>query len=103
MRVVYVQYASDPIVFFEPTMFYRKPAWLESPRGPDVSPSLRWYPVITALQIGIDVILATEVPRGFGHNYSAANYIDAWIAVTEPPGWTAEAITELKARFHERE
>ena len=103
MRVVYVQYASDPIVFFEPSMFFIKPAWLKSPRGPDVSPSLRWYPVVTALQIGIDVILATEVPRGYGHNYAAANYIDAWVAVTAPPGWDTESIEALRAWFSSRE
>ena len=103
MRVVYVQYASDPIVFFEPSMFFVKPNWLKSPRGPDVSQSLRWYPVVTALQVAIDVVLATEVPRGFGHNYAAANYIDAWVAVTEPPGWEPESIRELQAWFSRRE
>jgi uncharacterized membrane protein len=103
MRVVYVQYASDPIVFFEPSMFFIKPGWLKAPRGPDVSPSLRWYPVVTALQIGIDVILATEVPRGFGHDYAAANYIDAWVAVTQPPGWDPDSIKALQAWFSSRE
>lgn len=103
LRVVYVQYASDPIVFFEPSMFFVKPAWLDAPRGPDVSPSLRWYPVVTALQVGIDIILATEVPRGFGHNYGAANYIDAWVEVTEPPGWDTESIRSLKDWFSRRE
>ena len=103
MRVVYLQYASDPIVFFEPLMFFRKPDWLKSPRGPDVSPSLRWYPVITALQVGIDIILATEVPRGFGHHYAAANYVDAWITVTEPSDWTDDTVMALKQWFHQRE
>ncbi len=84
-------------------MFFRKPDWLKSPRGPDVSPSLRWYPVITALQVGIDVILATEVPRGFGHNYAAANYVDAWITVTEPSDWTDDTVMALKQWFHQRE
>jgi uncharacterized membrane protein len=105
VRVVYLQYASDPIVFFEPTMFFRRPAWMSAPRGPDISPALRWYPVVTALQIGVDVMVAAEVPRGFGHNYAASNYIDGWIAVTEPPGWDAETLAELKrtfARFEER-
>jgi uncharacterized membrane protein len=103
LRVVYLQYASDPIVFFEPSMLLRAPAWMAAPRGPDVSPALRWYPVVTALQIGIDVLLATEVPRGFGHNYAASNYIDAWLAVTEPQGWTADALTRLKQVFQQRE
>jgi len=103
LRVVYLQYASDPIVFFEPSMLLRAPAWMTAPRGPDVSPSLRWYPVVTALQIGIDVLLATEVPRGFGHNYAAANYMDAWLAVTEPRGWTVDSLTRLRQVFQQRE
>ncbi|MEJ2256386.1 MAG: alpha/beta-hydrolase family protein [Woeseiaceae bacterium] len=103
LRVVYLQYASDPIVFFEPTMFFVKPGWMAPPRGPDVSPALRWYPVITALQVGIDTMLATEVPRGFGHNYAASNYLEAWIAVTEPEGWNSEALTALRQLLRRRE
>ena len=103
LRVVYLQYASDPIVFFEPSMFFLRPAWMEEPRGPDVSPAFRWYPIVTALQIGIDVLLATEVPRGFGHNYAAANYIDGWVAVTEPPGWGQKDLAALKQAFRRRE
>lgn len=103
MRVVYLQYASDPVVFFEPTMFFQKPEWMQNPRGPDVSPALRWYPVITALQLGVDVMLAAEVPRGFGHNYAASNYIDAWVAVTKPPGLNSELLAALKETFRRRE
>jgi len=103
LRVVYLQYASDPIVFFEPSMLLRAPAWMAAPRGPDVSPALRWYPVVTALQIGIDVLLATEVPRGFGHNYAASNYMDAWLSVTEPRGWTADSLARLRQMFQQRE
>lgn len=96
VRIVYLQYASDPITFFEPSMFYRRPAWLSAPRGPDVSPKLRWYPIITGLQIGVDIVLATEVPLGFGHSYAPEHYIDAWVAVTEPAGWSPERISSLK-------
>jgi uncharacterized membrane protein len=96
LRIVYLQYASDPITFFSPSIFYRPPAWLSGRRGPDVSPELRWYPIITALQLGIDVILATEVPPGFGHNYAADHYIDGWLEVTQPPNWTLGEIARLK-------
>jgi uncharacterized membrane protein len=51
IRNVYVQYASDPMVFFSPSLLYQKPAWLSNPRGPDVSPHLTWYPIVTFLQI----------------------------------------------------
>ncbi|HEY4191497.1 MAG TPA: alpha/beta-hydrolase family protein, partial [Mesorhizobium sp.] len=31
LRVVYLQYASDPITFFEPRSFYRRPDWMTGP------------------------------------------------------------------------
>jgi uncharacterized membrane protein len=99
MRVVYLQYASDPIVFFEPAAFWRRPAWMEEPRGPDVSPELRWYPIVTFLQLLLDMGVGLAVPIGHGHLYAHAHYIDAWQAVTEPAGWTPEATARLKALF----
>ena len=99
MRVVYLQYASDPIVFFEPAAFYRRPAWMAAPRGPDVSPELRWYPVVTFLQLLLDMAVGLSVPIGHGHLYAHAHYIDAWLAVTAPEGWTPEEIARLKALF----
>src|SRR5690606_34480397 len=35
MRIVYLQYASDAITFFNPHDFYRSPDWMQPPRGPD--------------------------------------------------------------------
>ena len=52
-------------------------------RGPDVTPYLGWYPVVTFLQIACDLPMATSVPDGYGHNISPDSYLDAWIEVTE--------------------
>ncbi|ESR23757.1 hypothetical protein N177_2987 [Lutibaculum baratangense AMV1] len=41
--------------------------------------------------------LSKAVPEGFGHNYLAEDYIDAWIAVTSPEGWAETDIARLKA------
>jgi len=38
------------------------PAWMDAPRGPDVSPELRWYPVVTMLQLAVDMAVATGTP-----------------------------------------
>jgi uncharacterized membrane protein len=46
-----------------------------------------------------DIPMATTVPTGYGHNYAPAHYIDAWVAVTDPPGWGAEDTARLKERF----
>ena len=99
MRIVYLQYASDPITFFSPSSLYRKPDWMNAPIGPDVSPELRWYPVITFLQLALDMAVGLGVPIGHGHYFAPAHYIDAWVAVTAPEGWTPKDLERLKARF----
>ncbi|QDT02513.1 hypothetical protein K227x_08910 [Rubripirellula lacrimiformis] len=99
IRDVYIQHASDPMVWFSPSLAWHRPAWLNDPRGPDVSPQLRWYPIVTFLQIAFDLPMATSVPIGYGHNYAPANYIDAWMAVTDPPSWEPDDVTRLKNQF----
>lgn len=103
MRFVYIQYASDPMIFFSPDLLFHRPDWLEGERGPDVSPYLKWYPIVTFLQVAYDLPMAMSVPTGYGHNYAPANYIDAWIAVTEPVDWSAEDTERLKQFFGERQ
>ena len=97
LRIVYLQYASDPVSFFDPLAFLREPAWLSGSRGPDVSPSLRWFPVVTMLQLAVDVAAADNAPIGYGHAYATEHYIDAWRAVSAPAGWTDGDIERLKA------
>ena len=96
MRMVYLQYPSDPIVFFEIASLWRQPAWMERPRGPDVSPKIRWMPVVTFVQQICDMMTATMTPRGVGHVYAAADYLDGWIAVTEPQGWNEQSLARLR-------
>ncbi len=102
IRLVYLQYASDPITFFSPDIFFRKPDWMEAPRGPDVSPDLRWYPVVSFLQLLLDTAIGLNVPMGYGHLFAPEHYIDAWVAVMAPEGWDAAGIERLKAHFAER-
>jgi uncharacterized membrane protein len=102
MRFVYIQHASDPMCFFSPDLAWNRPAWLDGQRGPDVSPYLRWAPIVMFLQLGFDLPMATSVPHGYGHNYAASSYIDAWIATTQPPEWTPDLTRKLKDRFADR-
>ncbi|MHC5026251.1 MAG: alpha/beta hydrolase [Planctomycetota bacterium] len=67
MRFVYIQHASDPMTFFSPSLLYRRPDWLVDERGPDVSPYLSWYPLVTFLQVACDLPMSTSVPPGHGH------------------------------------
>lgn len=99
LRIVYLQYASDPVTFFSTSALWRKPDWMNAPVGPDVSPELRWYPVVTSLQLMLDNAIGLMVPIGHGHYYAPQHYIDAWAGLTDPPGWTPEAIDRLKQHF----
>lgn len=95
LRIVYLQYASDPVTFFEPDIFYRQPAWLDPPRGPDVSPELRWFPVVTFLQLIADLLAADKAPRGYGHVYAPHDYVMAWREVLAASGWDDADIARL--------
>lgn len=99
MRVVYLQYASDAITFFAYRDAYQPPAWMRAPRGPDVSPELRWYPIVTMLQLALDMAVATNTPMGFGHVYAPEHYVDAWVAVTDVHDWSADALARLKQQL----
>ncbi len=99
MRIVYLQYASDPVTFYDPYSLYRQPAWMAVPRGPDVSPDFQWYPVVTFLQLTLDMAMATTAPMGLGHVYAGEHYIDPWIAVTDVQDWSDADIARLKEKF----
>jgi uncharacterized membrane protein len=59
-------------------------------RGPGGSPDLRWYPVVTMLQLAVDIAIATTTPIGYGHVYAPEHYVDAWIAASDVQGWSAK-------------
>ncbi|WP_373503531.1 alpha/beta hydrolase [Aestuariivirga sp.] len=96
VRMVYLQYASDPITFFETASLWRRPAWMIEPRGPDVSPRLAWVPVVTFLQLLCDMMTATTTPRGVGHVYAGKHYLDGWAAVTESENWTEADLERVR-------
>ena len=86
-RVVYLQHASDPVVWWSPELLWSRPDWLAEPRGEDVLPNVDWYPLVTFWQVTMDMIRAQTVPFGHGHNYGPES-LDAWMDVVPPPGWT---------------
>ena len=97
-RMVFLQYASDPITFFSPGSTWREPDWMQEPRGPDVTPDLRWFPVVTMLQLAADMVVGTA-PPGFGHEYAPADYINAWLALTGPEDWPTAEVERLRRVF----
>ncbi|MBN8533059.1 MAG: alpha/beta-hydrolase family protein [Rhizobiales bacterium] len=102
MRIVYLNYPSDPIVYFETTSLWRKPRWMQEPRSPDISAKIRWIPVVSFLQHGLDMMIATQAPVGFGHVYAATHYLDGWLATTAPKDWDISRLERLRAELKRR-
>ncbi|MEF2554497.1 alpha/beta-hydrolase family protein [Aurantimonas sp. A2-1-M11] len=96
MRIVFLQYPSDPIVFYEPQSVWRRPVWMAEPPGDGVSPYLRFLPIVTHFQLAVDMALSTATRAGYGHAYYGRDYIAPWAEVTAPDGWTAADTERLR-------
>jgi uncharacterized membrane protein len=97
-RAVYLENASDPIVWWSPSLLFHKPDWLSEPRGADVSTKTRWLPIITFWGVSGDMVFSTGVPDGHGHKYGKLP-TDAWSYVAPPEGWTPQKTQALKAEL----
>jgi uncharacterized membrane protein len=86
-RVLFLQHASDPIIWWSPKLLFSRPDWLVEAPGADRTASMRWYPIISFWQVGADMTNALSVPGGHGHNYGDS-MLDGWAAVVAPDGWT---------------
>jgi uncharacterized membrane protein len=96
-RVLYLQNASDPVVFFTPSLLLDQPDWLrDGQRSPDIVEGFVWIPLVTMWQVLMDAAAAGSVPEGYGHLYSKQANADAWIAVIDPDGWTDSDTDRLK-------
>jgi uncharacterized membrane protein len=94
-RLVYLQHPSDPITWWSPQLLLQEPDWLREPKGPDVLPAMRWYPIVTFWQVSADMVFATKVPRGHGHAYGSEQAA-AWAQIAPPPGWTPGRTAQLQ-------
>jgi len=94
-RLLYLQHASDSVVWWNYNLIWHKPDWLKEKRGPDVSPDMQWYPFITFAQVTVDQFFGTTVPNGHGHNY-ADTIVAAWRSITQPADWSAEQSQKLQ-------
>lgn len=94
-RIVYLQHASDPIVWWSPSLAFEEPDWLREPPGRDVNPAIRWFPVITFWMITLDMAVGNSPTAGHGHIYED-ELVDTWAAVLGGPP-TADRRTEIVA------
>jgi uncharacterized membrane protein len=99
-RIVYLQHPSDPVCFWNIDALWRRPEWMERPRGFDVPEGLRWFPIVSSVQAVGDFLFQLSPPPGFGHVYST-DYVNGWATVIPPDGWQASA-TERLERFIEK-
>ncbi|MCP2291860.1 alpha/beta hydrolase [Nocardia amikacinitolerans] len=99
-RVLYLQHATDPVVWWSPDLLFDEPDWLREPPGPDVSPRMGWYPIVTFWQVAADLPNAQRVSDGHGHRYGTL-VLDAWVAIAEPPDWTAELSDRVRQYLEE--
>lgn len=94
-RFVFAQHASDPVVWWEPNLAWRAPDWLKEPgsRGVpapraqhlDALDTMRWMPLVTFWQIGIDQLPSKDYPSPHGHNYHDET-VAYWNAVVHGQG-----------------
>ncbi|MDB1086931.1 alpha/beta-hydrolase family protein [Streptomyces sp. ACA25] len=94
-RVVYLQNASDPVVWWSPNLLFQRPEWLRPPLGPDVTTAIDWFPFVTFWQTTVDMAVSYGAPAPHGHRYGS-NPVDAWAAIVPPAAWSPQETTELK-------
>ncbi|KZM51075.1 alpha/beta-hydrolase family protein [Labrenzia sp. OB1] len=97
MRIVFLQYSSDPIVFYEPLSVWRAPPWMRDPPAPDASTHMTFMPIVTQFQLALDMALSFGAPPGHGHAYYAQDYIVPWVQVSAPEDWSEDDTARLKA------
>ncbi|MFB7368702.1 alpha/beta hydrolase [Streptomyces sp. NPDC056222] len=100
-RAVYLQNASDPIVWWSPDLLLERPEWLDHPLGPDITPEIHWFPFVAFWQTSIDMAVSYGVQAPHGHRYGAGA-VDGWAAIAPPEGWTAEDTTRLRTFIQHR-
>jgi hypothetical protein len=76
LRAVVVSHDNDPIAVLGPDLLVQRPPWLaDGQRGRGVPDTMRWQPVGTFIQTGMDAMNAMLLTPGefasFGHDYRA--------------------------------
>lgn len=102
-RLVYLQHGSDPVTWFDGTLAFTSPEWLEpGQRAPDVAETMAWYPIVTMWQVLLDMPAAGSIPEGYGHLYTHRANLDAWAGVTRPASWAAADADALGEHLRQR-
>ncbi|MBO8202396.1 alpha/beta-hydrolase family protein [Streptomyces smyrnaeus] len=101
-RVVYLQNASDAIVWWSPDLALEPPRWLRKPLGPDITDEVNWFPLVTFWQTTVDMAVSYGVGAPHGHRYGNGS-VEGWAAVAPAEGWTRQDTEELRRFMDQRE
>lgn len=96
-KIIYFQYATDPFVWWNAELLYAKPDWMREEPGRGVSPHLRWFPIITFLQVSADQAYALTISGNNGHHYNE-DTVAALAAATKPADWNEADTRALQHR-----
>lgn len=92
-RVMFLQHPSDPVVWWHPSLIWRKPLWMDEPRGYDVTDRMDWWPWVTFWQVSADMPLSLANRGGHAHRYFEA-YVTAWSEVLGIPVDDPDAVAD---------
>lgn len=88
-RVVYLQNASDPVVWWSADLLWREPDWMREQTSNQSGATMTWMPWVTFWQITLDMPDALTPQAGQGHQYQS-ELIPVWNAVLGQPASDAE-------------
>lgn len=98
-HVLYVQHATDPVVWWSPDLMFDRPAWLAEPPGKGRHPGMVYMPVFTFFQVTADLGNAIGGSQGYGHLYDH-QILDGWATVIGREGWDDDEFARF-ARLHD--
>lgn len=93
-HVLYVQHATDPVVWWSPDLLFERPPWLSEPPGKGRHPGMFYMPVLTFFQVTSDLGNAIGGSQGYGHLYDQ-QILDGWAAATSREGWDDDDYTRF--------
>ncbi len=97
--MLYLQHATDPVTWLGPDLLWRSPEWLErDQRASDISDSMIWIPVVTGVQVTIDMLGGEAVPARHGHNFGDV-VLTGWREVTDDAGLDEAALARVQQRI----
>lgn len=82
-EAVFLQQLDDGVAWWDWSTAVRRPDWLAEPLAPEVNPALEWRPLVTFLNLTVDMAVSNDFDEGHGHRYGTTPR-DAWVRILAP-------------------